>query len=172
VFGVSGSAPVYRRAALEAVSYEHEIFDEDFVTYKEDVDLAWRLRRAGFTAWYLPQAVAYHDRSLGGTDTWREQVRRRQAWPRELKVYSWVNHLGVLIKNDSVTNLLKDAPWVITHELKKAGFLLLTDPLTLAFGLKRLGKLLPSFLRKRKALAKQAVVPQRSLRHWWLNQSL
>ncbi len=172
VFGVAGTAPVYRRAALTVVSLNHEVFDEDFVSYKEDVDLAWRLRRAGFTAWYLPQAVAYHDRSLGGTDTWREQVRRRARWPRELKVYSWVNHLGVLVKNDSLGNLAQDAPWVLAHEVKKAIFLLLTDPLTLAQSLKRLCKLLPTFLRKRHALAKQMVVSPRSLRPWWRTAAL
>ncbi len=48
VFGVSAAAAVYRRSALDAVSSDGQVFDESFFMYKEDVDLAWRLRRAGY----------------------------------------------------------------------------------------------------------------------------
>jgi GT2 family glycosyltransferase len=61
VWGADGPAPVYRRAALLAATMsrtggEEEVLDEDFFMYKEDVDLAWRLRRLGWQAWYEPSA--------------------------------------------------------------------------------------------------------------------
>ena len=31
--------------------------------YKEDVDLSWRLRLAGWECWYVPRALAYHART-------------------------------------------------------------------------------------------------------------
>ncbi|MCX6901550.1 MAG: glycosyltransferase family 2 protein [Verrucomicrobia bacterium] len=56
VFGGSGCTVIYRRSALDRVG----LLDEDFYTFHEDVDLAWRLQLAGFKCLYVPQAVAYH----------------------------------------------------------------------------------------------------------------
>src|SRR3989338_4533015 len=65
IFGVDGAVPVYRKSALEDVKIKDEYFDEDFFMYKEDVDLAWRLRLAGWKAVYEPKAVAHHFRGAG-----------------------------------------------------------------------------------------------------------
>ena len=51
------------------------MLDEDFVSYKEDVDLAWRLQLGGFSAWYTPEAVAYHSRGLAATDNFQLQIK-------------------------------------------------------------------------------------------------
>ncbi len=167
VFGVSGAAPVYKREALMDVSPLGEVFDEDFVSYKEDVDLAWRLQRAGYTAWYEPRAVAYHDRSVRGGLGIRDTLRHHHGRPRDLKVYSYVNHLAVLIKNDGWWNLTLDAPWILAHELAKAGYLFLTGPGTLFRAWGRLIAHIPTFLKKRNSLS---VVQRRTtaeLRKWW-----
>ena len=37
-------------------------FDSDFFLYREDAELAWRLRNLGWKCLYVPQAVAYHRR--------------------------------------------------------------------------------------------------------------
>lgn len=61
VFGASATAVIYRRAALEkAAEREGEFFAETLFTYYEDVELALRLRRAGFEAWLEPRARAEH----------------------------------------------------------------------------------------------------------------
>jgi GT2 family glycosyltransferase len=64
VFGGSSGACLLRRAAVAAVAG----IEPAFFAYGEDVDLAWRLRRAGYRALLLPGAVAYHEgsASLGG----------------------------------------------------------------------------------------------------------
>ena len=62
IFGPCGAAPLYRRAMLEDIAYEGEYFDEDFVYYVEDVDLAWRGQLAGWKAIYESSAVGYHER--------------------------------------------------------------------------------------------------------------
>jgi len=167
VFGVPGTVPLYRRAALENVSVQGEIFDEDFVSYKEDVDIAWRLNLAGYEAWLEPRAVCYHDRSLSHGLGLRQEYMKRKGRPRDLKVYSWVNHIGVLVKNDGVINFWRDFPWWFGHELAKAFFLLLTDPLTIFYGLWRLFKLLPRFYKKRRALKATRKISYRELRRWW-----
>jgi GT2 family glycosyltransferase len=62
VFGASGAAGFYRREALESGRISTGCFDGDFFLYREDADLAWRLRRLGWRCLYVPRAVAYHRR--------------------------------------------------------------------------------------------------------------
>jgi GT2 family glycosyltransferase len=59
VFGASASCAFYRREALEAVG----LFPEEFGAYFEDVDLAFRLHRAGFLVLFEPASRVYHRRS-------------------------------------------------------------------------------------------------------------
>ena len=72
VFGVSAAALVARREALESVRVAGEYLDETFFMYKEDVDLSWRFRLAGWECWYVPSAVAYHART--------SRAPRLEAW--------------------------------------------------------------------------------------------
>lgn len=60
VFGVSATAAVYRRSALAAVALPDGAFDPRLDSFYEDVDLACRLRGAGFTALSVPAARAEH----------------------------------------------------------------------------------------------------------------
>lgn len=68
VFGVSATAAIYRREALERVG----AFDERLVSWYEDAELAVRLRRDGWRAWSVPAALADH---AGGTTGGRRPVR-------------------------------------------------------------------------------------------------
>lgn len=82
VFGASAGAALYRRSALEAVAEQGpdgrpSYFDEDFFMYLEDVDLAWRLRLAGWESVYAPDARVLHHQSASSgkvrpsrTDCW------------------------------------------------------------------------------------------------------
>lgn len=63
IAGVTGAAGFYRRAALESVKISTGYFDEDFFLYREDADLALRLRAAGWRCLYVPSAVAHHRRA-------------------------------------------------------------------------------------------------------------
>ena len=56
---VMGAAIVLRRAALEEVG----LFDEDFFLYSEEVDLQFRLKRAGWDVHYFPPATVVHHES-------------------------------------------------------------------------------------------------------------
>ncbi len=71
VFGVSATAALYRRAALEAVG----LFDPRLGSYYEDVDLAVRLRAAGWRALLVPAARARHGGSITGRTLSRERWR-------------------------------------------------------------------------------------------------
>ena len=56
---VTGAALVVRREALEEVG----LFDEEFFLYSEEVDLQFRLRRAGWEVHYFPAATVVHHES-------------------------------------------------------------------------------------------------------------
>jgi len=56
VFGPCAGAAMYKREMLEDVG----LFDEDFLAYMEDTDLAFRGRLAGWKCLYVPRAVVYH----------------------------------------------------------------------------------------------------------------
>ena len=91
VFGASGAAPIYRRKALEEVKYQNEYFDEQFESYKEDVDLAYRLQIAGWQAYYLPTVLAYHDRTLTVPV---EKMTKAQVLKNRRRKSSFANHLS------------------------------------------------------------------------------
>jgi len=57
IFSPCAAAALYRREAFLEVGG----FDDDFFCYFEDVDLGFRLRLAGSTAWYVPDAVVWHE---------------------------------------------------------------------------------------------------------------
>jgi GT2 family glycosyltransferase len=57
VFGASGSSAFYRTDALRLVS----AFDPSFGSYYEDVDLAFRLRWAGYRCVFTPRSRIFHE---------------------------------------------------------------------------------------------------------------
>lgn len=73
IFGVSATAALYRRSALEAARLAPgEFFDSALGSYYEDVELAVRLAAKGFRAITNPAARALHAGSTtGGAARWR-----------------------------------------------------------------------------------------------------
>ncbi len=61
IFGANGAASLFSRKALEKTKLSAgEYFDNSYFAYYEDVDLAWRLRLAGFKSFCCPKAVVHH----------------------------------------------------------------------------------------------------------------
>ena len=56
IAAISGTAALFRRSAFEIAG----IFDEDFVSYLEDVEWSIRAARCGLKGEYIPQAVCVH----------------------------------------------------------------------------------------------------------------
>jgi riboflavin kinase/FMN adenylyltransferase len=77
-------------------------FDGDYFAHNEEIDLCWRVKRAGYSVWCFPQSVVYH---LGGGTLGYDSPR---------KVFlNFRNSLFTLIKNESTTKLL----WLIPTRL-------------------------------------------------------
>ena len=108
VFGACGAAALYRSRALRDVSTPREApFAERFFMYYEDVDLAWRLRNAGWRTRYVPQAEAVHAR--GGS-----------AAPSQFVEYHLVrNRLWLTLRNARGRELLREIPGLAVFQTAK-----------------------------------------------------
>ncbi len=181
VFGVSGALPMFRLKALEdarircwpstssgtnlstgsgyilfperseAESKGGEYFDEDFFSYKEDVDLCWRLFNLGWKAYYEPNAFAYHFRGAKGMGvlSFFKMLKERRKRSNLVNFWSTRNHLLTLVKNDSLKNFLRDAWAILPYEFVKFLFILFFETENLcAYG--DFIKLLSKAIRKRK----------------------
>lgn len=158
IWGVDGPAPVYRAAALREAAIEGptgwEVLDEDFFAYKEDVDLAWRLRRLGWIARYEPDALAWHGRGAGGQGaaTLLDIARANRALPRSVAILSWRNQRLMQLKNDSFGALVRDLPYVAARELLSLAHMLVIDPRRLV-AMAQLLVRTPRALHKRRQIA-------------------
>ncbi len=168
VFGVDGAAPLYRRLALESVSVNGEVLDESFVSYKEDVDLAWRLRLAGWESWLVTSGVAWHDRSLSPRDGFKSIWQSRRKWPSFLRVYSCRNHWLTLLKNDYLNNFIRHLPYILWYEFKKFIYRLLFEPIVLIKSLGQFFKLAPKTLSRRRQSKSQRIITSKEIRKWFL----
>lgn len=84
VFWISGAAILLRRAALEKVG----LLDEQFFMHMEEIDLCWRLQRAGYRVRSVPQSEAYH---IGGSSLPKGDARKTYL--------NFRNNLLMLYKN-------------------------------------------------------------------------
>ncbi len=130
VFGFTGAAVLLNLKALEDVAYKPksplaplyqggeniEYFDELMFMYKEDCDLSYRLRLAGWKIILAPSAVAYHDREAAA----KGETNLKIAWnrlnkSRQVKQWSFLNQWILLLK-------LKNLPFSARVKLATAWY--------------------------------------------------
>lgn len=145
IFGVSGAAVLYRRKALEDVSFINEdgvkeFFDETMFMYKEDVDLAYRLQWAGWKSRYTPLAIAFHDRSVRmiGRNP-MEVIKNRLKKDRRVNQFSYLNHHILLKKNFSSNFSLEIKSLTFWYNFKVFIYIMLFETETLGQWWKLIG---------------------------------
>jgi len=109
VSGVSATAALYRREALEAIAPPGAAFEGSFFAYYEDVDLSLRLSRAGWRFVCDPDARARHEGSLTG----RRTPFRRAFWTAR-------NRWRTLFRNFTPGLLARNAPALMRADLAHA----------------------------------------------------
>jgi GT2 family glycosyltransferase len=123
IFGGTGAAIIYRRSALEDVAYKPiartEFFDETMFMYKEDLDLGYRLLVAGHPCRYVPEAVAWHARTVGA---WHGMPLQRLKRSRQVRIWSTAHETLLLQKHQTFwppeiqrKTSLRDAVWPASH---------------------------------------------------------
>ena len=100
LWGVSATAALYRRKALESVSQGADFLDERFFAYYEDVELAARLAAAGWSAQVVEQPLASHRGSMSESqiDALRLRTRNRYLVRR---LHPEVGSFAALLKEDA-----------------------------------------------------------------------
>ncbi len=97
VDAICGAFMLCRRAMLDVVSPNGEVFDESFYMYKEDVDLSLRLRQAGGRLMLCADVVAYHCRGWHGSRIKMPRWTIIQSMYNDWRV--WWKSFGYLLPN-------------------------------------------------------------------------
>ena len=137
VFGVSGALPMYRKTITDKILLSGDnLFDPTYHSYKEDLDLAYRLRNAGYMSYVILDAVAYHNRTGAGPKEMGDWAALKNKVKQSdfVRYHSYKNHLRTLFKNEYWQNIFWDWPLIFWYELKKCGYLLLTNPRVVLWG--------------------------------------
>ena len=134
VFSACAGAALYRRHFFEAVG----LFDEDFNSYLEDIDLGLRGRLLGYRCWYVPEAEVLHQGQGAGIPR-----------PRYV-MFSTCNRLMILVKNIPLSLLVKHSYTVFFGQFYF--FLVYKKPYYSAKGFAAFLRNLPVTLQKRRAI--------------------
>jgi len=168
IFGVDGAAPLYQRKALEDTKIDDEYFDEDFFCYKEDVDLAWRLRLYGWKSVYEPRVIAYHLRGAGerAVKNYISVALARRKISQFAKFYSFKNDRLMRIKNELPSLFFRDFFSILIKEIGAWLYVLFFEHYTLK-AIKELIRQTPSAFRKRKIIMANKRISIDELKKWF-----
>ena len=168
IFGADGAAPIFRRKALEDIKIKSEYFDEDFFSYKEDVDLAWRLRLYGWKTFYQPKAIAYHDRTSGENTalSYFSIIKERLKINKFNKYLSFKNGRLMQIKNEQIGVLIKHLPWFLPKEIGAWVFATIFERYTWKAFLD-IFKQMPLALRKRREIMSKKRISSKEISKWF-----
>jgi GT2 family glycosyltransferase len=148
---------------------DFEFFDEDFFLYKEDVDLAWRLRLYGWKTIYQPKAIAYHGRGAGDSaaTTYFKIIEERRKISQKPKYYSFKNQRLMQIKNEMPLLLLIDLPYFLFKEIGSWIYVIIFEHYTIK-AIKELFFQMPMAFKKRKIIMKKRRVGWKEMRKWFI----
>jgi len=179
IFGPDGAVPFLKKSALEDIKTclplgagagnRCEYLDEDFFMYKEDVDLAWRLRLAGWKTLYVPTAIGYHQRGSGesAATSYLAIVGERRKLSKFAKYHAFKNQRLMQLKNEMWSLLFRDFFSWAPKEIGSWGYVLLFERYTWkAIGDMR--RLFSKMLKKRKLIMKNRKVSSQEMAKWFV----
>lgn len=129
IFSVCGAVAFYRKKMIEEISYGHgELFDEDFFSFHEDIDLGWRANLMGWKGYYIPKALAYHFRGATGSQSMTTRSFQMSGRSTFLKYHIVKNRYLSIIKNDTLSSYLIHFPFIAARDIVLFFYLLWTSP--------------------------------------------
>ena len=143
MFGPHGACGLWRRAALDDVAPDGEVFDATLELWASDADLAWRARLRGWRALYEPAATGRHVRFFSPST-------RAQVAPEHRRL-QFRNRLLMIAKNDRLADVLRDLPRLLAYEIAALGYAVVVER-ELLRGYAEAARLLPAMRRRRAAL--------------------
>ena len=158
VFGATGAASLFRRAALDDVAVGGEVFDARFHSFREDAELAFRLRERGWEVLYEPAARAVHRR-------WNLPERRRRM-PAEVNYHSLKNRYLLRFTHQTWGNVFRTLPAATARDLAALGYALLAERSSLpAYGW--LWRHRHEILSRRRLVQGRRTVPAAEIDRWF-----
>lgn len=161
IMGPDGAAAFYRRAMLEDIMLDGEIFDTDFFMHKEDVDVCWRAQLLGWQSVCVPTARALHVRHF--------RPGQRSHVALDIRRIALRNRYLLMIKNDRVLHLLYDLPWIIAYDMAILGYVLLLERSSLSV-YRDVLRLYRTTLHKRNQIIKRRRTSAQDMRQWFVNR--
>jgi GT2 family glycosyltransferase len=129
VLGPCGAVALYRRRTIEDVADDGAFFDPDYFAYNEDLEVAWRCWRAGWTAVHRPEARAVHLRGGGA-----KRGRLGMTFDRDERLVAHIvrNRYLALLRHEGVGSFLIDLPFIAARDLAMALLVLARRPRVLS----------------------------------------
>jgi GT2 family glycosyltransferase len=158
VFGATGAASLFRRAALLDAAVEGEVFDSRFHSFREDAELCFRLRERGWEILYAPDAFCEHRRF--------NLPERRSAMPALVNYHSLKNRYLLRFYHQTGRNLALTFLPTLGRDLLALGYVLVRERSSLA-AYRWLWQHRREIGRRRKAIAARRTVPARALDRWF-----
>jgi GT2 family glycosyltransferase len=158
IFGPDGAAALYRRAMLEDIGVEGEVFDADFFMHKEDVDVCWRAQWRGWKSVYVPGALAHHVRGF--------RPGQRSAVTAAMRFYGTRNRYLLMLKNEAPAHFWRDCAVVTLYDLGILAYVLLRERETLK-AFRSAWALRGRMLHKRRIIQNGRRVTWREMRQWF-----
>ena len=158
IFGVSGAAAMYSMTFIRDVTVGGEFLDEDFFTFREDADVAWRGRLFGWRALYVPAAVGDHVRTV--------TPAKRRGLSAVTNMHGVKNRFLLRLKNEGLYLALRNAPFELTRDLIAIVATLTVERSSLP-ALTWLWKNRQRIMEKRRAIQSRRRVSDRQLAGWF-----
>lgn len=168
VFGAPGCLALFRRKALLDAEVFNEYFDEIFFAYKEDVDLAWRLRLYGWDSWFVSNAHAYHERhfqSIGNKGIF-QYINSRKKISKKLRFLSLRNQYLMIIKNDYLKNFLFQIPRIFYKTIQNILLMIFIEPFLIKTFID-VPKLFILCMKKRKVILSHSKISPGEIKKWF-----
>ncbi len=158
VFGATGAASLFSRAALEDAAIDGEIFDPAFHSFREDAELCFRLRERGWEILYEPTATAVHRRF--------NLPERRRQMPPAVNRHSLKNRYLLRLYHQTGRNLWRTALPTLLRDLLAIGYALLFERSSLP-AYAWLYRHRREILARRRKIQARRTVPAETLDRWF-----
>lgn len=163
VFGATGAASLFRRAALADVAVDGQAFDERFHSFREDAELAFRFAERGWEVLYEPAATVHHRRFT--------LPERRSALPAAINFHSLKNRYLLRAYHQTARNLLLTAVPTLLRDLGALAYVLLRERSSLA-AYAWLWCHRREILARRRLIRARRTRPDREVDRWFFREGL
>lgn len=158
VFGATGAASLFRREALLDAAVDGEVFDPRFHSFREDAELAFRLRERGWEVLYEPTAVCRH-RRFNLPETRREM-------PPAVNYHSLKNRYLLRAYHQTGRNFVRTFIPTLSRDLLALGWVVLAERSSLAaYGW--LWRHRRAIRQRRRKIQARRTVPPREVERWF-----